>query len=66
MTTAAAPQNISDFEDAANARWLAEKLEPAREASRDVPSAAAIARMRARIFGEQAEDADKKQTRIAA
>ena len=38
--------NVSDFEDAATARWLSAKLEPARKAARDVPSAEAVARMR--------------------
>lgn len=56
--------NISDFEDAATARWLSAKLEPARKAAHDVPSAEAVARMRARIFGEAAPE--KKDTRIAA
>ncbi len=56
--------NVSDFEDAATARWLAARLEPARMAAREVPSVEAIARMRARIFGEAAPV--KKDTRIAA
>ena len=60
--------NVSDFEDAATARWLTAKLEPARKAARDVPSADAVARMRTRIFGEAAAApaGDKKDTRIAA
>ena len=56
--------NVSDFEDAATARWLTAQLEPARKAVRDVPSAEAVARMRLRIFGQSAPE--KKDTRIAA
>jgi hypothetical protein len=62
--TAEVLENVTDFEDAATAKWLTEKLEPARTLARGVPSAEAIARMRTRVFGEQAET--KRQTRIAA
>ena len=59
-----AADNISDFEDAATARLLTAYLEPARKAAREVPTAEAVARMRARIFGESV--AEKKDIRIAA
>lgn len=44
--------NISDFDDAATARWLREKLEPARLHVGTAPTADAIDRIRARVFGE--------------
>ena len=53
MVTSPEP-NISDFDDAASARWLRLKLEPARRAVASAPTAEAVDRIRARVFGEAA------------
>jgi hypothetical protein len=58
------PENVTEFEDAQTARWLEDKLRPARARIKDGPSVDAVARMRARIFGEEAPQ--KKDRRIAA
>jgi len=50
MVTSPEP-NISDFDDAAAARWLRLKLEPARRTVRKTPTAEAVDRIRARVFG---------------
>jgi len=62
MTTPTIPMNISEFEDTATADWLAEALAPARRRGQDMPTADAVARMRARIFVET----EKKDGKIAA
>ena len=53
MVTSPEP-NISDFDDAAATRWLRLKLEPARRAVASAPTAEAVDRIRARVFGEAA------------
>jgi hypothetical protein len=64
MTITKTHENITDIEDAANARWLAAKLTPARARSQDVPTLEAVDRMRAAIFGEAAPR--RKERSIAA
>lgn len=54
---------ISDFEDAANSRWLAAALAPARRRAQQEPSAAAVDRIRARVLGEQPA---RKRPRVLA
>jgi hypothetical protein len=63
MTTTA-PDNVTAFEDAANSRWLAERLAPARARVQQEPTEDAVERIRARVFGDRA--ARKKQRKIAA
>ena len=46
--------NISDIDDAAAVRWLKATLEPARLHVGAAPTAEAVDRIRARIFGESA------------
>lgn len=53
MVTSPEP-NISDFDDATAARWLRLKLEPARRDVAKAPTAEAVDRIRARVFGETA------------
>ncbi len=53
MVTSPEP-NISEIDDAAAARWLRLKLEPARRTVAKAPTAEAIDRIRARVFGEAA------------
>lgn len=60
----AVPANISSIQDAADIRWLAEKLGPARARVGRLPQAEALARIRARVFGEAA--APKQANRRAA
>lgn len=66
-TTTTAPENVTTFEDAANSRWLAERLAPARDRIQAAPTDDAIERIRARlgrIVGDGA--ARKKHRKIAA
>ena len=51
MVTSPEP-NISAFDDASAARWLRMKLEPARRKVAGAPTAEAVDRIRARVFGE--------------
>ena len=51
MVTSREP-NISDFDDAATTRWLRLKLEPARRNVAAGPTAEAVDRIRARVFGD--------------
>jgi hypothetical protein len=60
MTTEA-PAAVTRFEDASAARWLTRALAPARARVRQQPSAAALERIRARIFGTE-----PKRTRTLA
>jgi hypothetical protein len=55
---------ITDIEDAATVRWLANALAPARAEARHEPTDEAIDRMRARVFGKAARP--KHRQRIAA
>jgi hypothetical protein len=57
-----ATATISNFEDAATVRWLARVLAPVRNRLASEPSDEALARMRARVFG----DAPRKARRLAA
>ncbi|HEX5479281.1 MAG TPA: hypothetical protein VFY79_06125 [Dehalococcoidia bacterium] len=57
------PATITDIEDAATVRWLARSLATARAEARRHPSAAAIDRMRVRVFGERTH---KPRERVAA
>jgi hypothetical protein len=52
MTEQPKNNNVTDIEDAATVRWLAKTLEPARQRARKVPSAEAVDRIRAQVFGE--------------
>lgn len=61
MTTEA-PAVISSIEDAATVRWLTRVLASARNRVAGEPSDQALARMRARVFGE----APRKARRLAA
>jgi len=63
MTTATA-HNVTGIEPAATARWLARALEPARRDVRTGPTAEAVDRIRARVFGEALSA--KPPRRIAA
>jgi hypothetical protein len=45
---------IASFEDASTMRWLAATLAPARRRSQDVPTAAAVDRIRDRVFSDSA------------
>jgi hypothetical protein len=63
MTTRTAAR-ITDIEDAANVRWLAKKLEPARAQVQATPTDEAVDRIRARVFGDSA--ARKVSRSIAA
>jgi hypothetical protein len=58
------PANVTNIDDATAARWLTETLEPARARAKEGPTASAIERIRARIFGDAA--AAKKDRSIAA
>lgn len=51
MVTSPEP-NISDFDDAAASRWLRLKLESARRTVAKAPTAEAVDRIRARVFGD--------------
>jgi len=53
MTTSTVAK-ITDIEDAANVRWLAKMLEPARTRVRATPTDEAVDRIRARVFGDAA------------
>ncbi len=55
---------ITDIEDTATVRWLANTLAPARVEARHEPTEDAVDRMRARIFGVAARP--KHRQRIAA
>ena len=46
--------NISDFDDATAARWLRLTLEPTRRNGPKAPTAEAVDRIRARVFGDAA------------
>jgi hypothetical protein len=46
--------NVTTIEDATAARWLAKTLAPARADVAAGPSAEAVDRIRARVFGEAA------------
>jgi hypothetical protein len=63
-TTTETLDNVSTIEDASNARWLAAKLILARARAKETPSAEALDRIRARVFGPEA--VRKKERRIAA
>jgi hypothetical protein len=63
-TTTTAPENVTAFEDAANSRWLAERLAPARARVQHQPTDDAVERIRDRIFGDRVPR--KKQRKIAA
>jgi hypothetical protein len=63
MMTDTKPENIADFEDVATARWLTEKLEPARRRVLEGPPVEAIARMRSRVLEEASA---QKKRKIAA
>ena len=63
MTTRTAA-TITDIEDAAAARWLSKKLEPARAQVQATPTDDAVDRIRARVFGDAA--ARKTSRSIAA
>ncbi len=52
MTTKTA-ENPTSFEEAAAARWLATTLAQARIDTKNVPSADAVDRIRARVFGPE-------------
>ncbi len=54
MTTETTPAPISTIEDAQTSRWLNETLEPARARLRETPTAAAVDRIRDRVFGDAA------------
>ena len=58
------PATIHNIETASTARWLSRALSRARARAKDGPSAEAVDRIRARVFGEQAEK--KTQRSIAA
>ena len=64
MTTTTAPTQINSVEDAETSAWLAQTLEPARARLREAPTADAIDRIRARLFGEP--ERRKKDRSIAA
>jgi hypothetical protein len=51
-TTMSTNAKISDIEDASTSRWLATTLAPAQRRVKEGPSAEAIDRIRARVFGE--------------
>lgn len=63
MKTEPQPDNITDMEDAATARWLTVKLAPARHRTLEGPGAEAVARMRSRILDEASQ---KRAGKIAA
>lgn len=46
--------NVTTIEDATTARWLSKALAPARAEAASGPSAEAVDRIRARVFGEAA------------
>lgn len=56
--------NIDSIEDAKTARWLSQTLAPARAGIKAAPTDDAIARIRARVFGDAA--VRKTQRSIAA
>jgi hypothetical protein len=58
------PAAITDIEDAATVRWLANTLAPARAEARRLPSEEALDRIRTRVFGDTATR--KHRQRIAA
>ena len=54
MTDKPKKATVSDIEDGATVRWLAKTLEPARTRASEAPSAEAVDRISARVFGETA------------
>lgn len=46
--------SITSIETATTARWLSRALAPARYRSKEAPTAEAVDRIRARVFGETA------------
>jgi len=53
-TTMSNANNINEIEDASTARWLSGALAPAQRRAKDGPTAEAIDRIRARVFGDAA------------
>jgi len=49
------PATVHSIEAASNARWLSAALARARARSKDAPTADAVDRIRARVFGEAVE-----------
>jgi hypothetical protein len=49
------PATVHSIEAASNARWLSARLAPARARLKEAPTAEAVDRIRARVFGEPAE-----------
>jgi hypothetical protein len=64
MTTKTESATITSIETATTARWLTRTLAPARARTKDAPTAEAVDRIRARVFGEPA--AKKTERSIAA
>lgn len=62
--TAKTPVNVTDIEEAAAARWLADTLDDARADVKRVPTAEAVGRIRARVLGGTAPR--KSERSIAA
>jgi len=58
------PASVHSIETASTSRWLSRALAPARARSNEVPSAEAIDRIRARVFGETSPR--KRERSIAA
>lgn len=63
-TTTTAPTQLHPVEDTETAAWLDETLRHERERVAEGPSAAAIDRIRARVFSETAEG--RRASKIAA
>ncbi|MEX0611204.1 MAG: hypothetical protein WD229_03715 [Pirellulales bacterium] len=58
------PATVHSIEAASTARWLSRTLAPARARSKEAPTAEAVSRIRARVFGEPAQK--KAERSIAA
>jgi hypothetical protein len=54
------PATVHSIETASNARWLSRALAPARARSKEAPTAEAVDRIRARVFGETAQKRDHR------
>lgn len=63
-TTTTAPTQLIPLEDTETAAWLEQNVRNDRERVAEGPSAAAIDRIRARVFSETAEG--RRTTKIAA
>ncbi len=63
MTTKT-PANVTDIEDAATVRWLADTLGNARGDLKSIPTAEAVDRIRAQVLGIEAPR--KSERSIAA